>query len=128
MKKIGLVLSGGGARGVAHIGVLQALEEFGVRFDRVAGTSAGSIVGSLYAHGYPPREIYSIIQQVSIFKTVRPAWTWSGLLRMDGLQELLKKYLPENDFAALKLPLTVAATEIRKGHTGKKTSKQLLPF
>lgn len=127
MKTIGLVLSGGGARGVAHIGVLQALEEFGVRFDRVAGTSAGSIVGSLYAHGYSPREIYSIIQQVSIFKSVRPAWTWSGLLRMDGLQELLKKYLPENDFAALKLPLTVAATEIRKGQIEYFTSGELIP-
>ena len=48
MKSIGLVLSGGGARGVAHIGVIQALEELGLKFSCISGTSAGSIVGALY--------------------------------------------------------------------------------
>ncbi|MBS1543678.1 MAG: patatin-like phospholipase family protein, partial [Bacteroidetes bacterium] len=84
MKEIGLVLSGGGVRGVAHIGVLKALEEYGLRFKRVSGTSAGSIVGALYARGYSPSEILDIILQVSMLKSVRPAWAWSGLLRMDG--------------------------------------------
>ncbi len=115
MKDIGLVLSGGGARGVAHIGVIRALEEKGIRFTRVSGTSAGSIVGALYAQGYSPKEIFEIVQQVSIFKSVRPAWAWTGLLRMDGLQELLLRYIPHNDFSKLKKPLTVAATNIQKG-------------
>ncbi len=127
MKKIGLVLSGGGARGVAHIGVIQALEELGLQFSCVSGTSAGSIVGSLYASGYPPNVIYKIVQQVSIYKSVRPAWTWSGLLKMDGLQELLQKYLPENDFSKLKIPLTVAATEIRKGEIKYFNEGELIP-
>jgi NTE family protein len=113
--KVGLALSGGGARGVAHIGVLQALEEFGIKFDYLAGTSAGSIIGAMYAYGYSPVRILEIIQQITIFKSVRPAWTWAGLLRMDGMKDLLMKYLPENDFAKLKIPLTIAATEIRKG-------------
>src|SRR6185436_3900769 len=55
--KIGLVLSGGGARGAAHIGVLEALEEMHVPVDCVAGTSMGSIVGGLYAAGLSPSEI-----------------------------------------------------------------------
>jgi NTE family protein len=71
--KLGLVLSGGGARGVAHIGVLKALEEMGVKFSTVSGTSAGSIVGSLYAYGYSPDEIFALIKSLSIFKSVRPA-------------------------------------------------------
>lgn len=115
MKEIGLVLSGGGARGIAHIGVIKALEEFGLRFSRVSGTSAGSIVGALYAHGYPPDEMFRIIQQVSLYRSVSPAWVGAGLLKMDGFRDFLSKYLPENRFDALKLPLTVAATDLTKG-------------
>lgn len=114
MKDIGLVLSGGGARGVAHIGVIQALEEFGIRPTRLSGTSAGSIVGALYASGHSPDEMLRIISQVSIFKSVRYSLAPGGLLKMDGLQELLKKYLPD-DFKKLKKPLTVAAVELKLG-------------
>lgn len=127
MKEIGLVLSGGGARGVAHIGVIQALEEVGLKFSQVSGTSAGSIVGALYAHGYSPKEIFDIIQQVSIFKSVRPAWTWVGLLKMDGVQALLSKYLPENTFSSLKIPLTVAASDIKKGEIAYFHEGELVP-
>lgn len=113
--KIGLALSGGGARGFAHLGVLKALEEMKVRVDVLSGTSAGSIVGAFYAHGYKPEEILSIISGMGILKSVRPAWSWTGFLNMDGFKEVLKKYLPENSFESLKLPLTIAATEIRLG-------------
>ncbi|MGE0772082.1 MAG: patatin-like phospholipase family protein [Cyclobacteriaceae bacterium] len=125
--KIGLALSGGGARGVAHVGVIKALEEIGIKFTHVAGTSAGSIVGALYAYGYSADEMFDIIKQVSIFRSVRPAWTWGGLLTMDGLKELLMKYLPENDFDKLKIPLTVAATEIKKGETHYFKKGELVP-
>ena len=56
-KKVGVVLGGGGAKGVAHIGVLKVLEEAGIPIDYVAGTSMGAIVGGLYAIGYTPAEI-----------------------------------------------------------------------
>ncbi|NOT76247.1 MAG: patatin-like phospholipase family protein [Cyclobacteriaceae bacterium] len=127
MKKIGLALSGGGARGVAHIGVLQALEELGIKFCEIAGTSAGSIVGALYAHGYSPKEIFEIVQQVSLYKSVRPAWGAGGWLRMDGMRDLLHKYLPENDFKKLKLPFTAAATEIKKGEIHYLNEGELIP-
>src|SRR3954463_6594965 len=110
---IGLALSGGGARGVAHIGVIKALEEMGVTISCMSGTSAGSIVGSMYATGYSPAQILQIIQQVSIFKSMRPAWTWAGLLKMDGMKDLLLKQMPLNSFEKLNIPMTVAATEIR---------------
>ena len=60
-KKVGVVLGGGGAKGVAHIGVLKVLEEAGIPIDYVAGTSMGAIVGGLYAIGYTPDEIDSMV-------------------------------------------------------------------
>ena len=125
--KIGIALSGGGARGVAHIGVLKALEEMGVEISIVSGTSAGSIVGALYAYGYPPDRIFEIVKGLSLVKSVRPAWTWSGLLTMDGLKDLLLQYIPENRFDALKKPLIVAATEIRKGQLHYFNEGELIP-
>jgi len=113
--KIGIALSGGGARGIAHIGVLKALAEMGVEISVISGTSAGSIVAALYAYGISPDHIFDEVRQLSLFKSLRPAWTWSGLLTMDGLKELVIKNIPENNFSALRMPLTIAATEIRKG-------------
>lgn len=125
--KVGLVLSGGGARGISHIGVIKALEEFGLKFDRLAGASAGSIVGSLYAYGYSPDEILDMILTTSFFKSVRPAWTWTGLLSLERLRDVLIKYLPENSFEALKIPITVTATEIIKGRPDYFSTGELIP-
>jgi NTE family protein len=113
--KLGLVLSGGGARGVAHIGVLKALDEFGVKINHLSGTSAGAIIGALYSYGYKPDDILSIIERTSFFRTIRIAWTLKGLLSIDGLHKVLEKYLPQDSFSALKIPMVVAATDIRKG-------------
>ena len=62
-KKVGLVLSGGGAKGVAHIGVLKVLEEAGIPIDYIAGTSMGSLVGALYAIGYDARTMDSLVRK-----------------------------------------------------------------
>lgn len=124
---IGLALSGGGARGIAHVGVLKALDEMGVKISMLSGTSAGSIVGALYAYGYSPDKIFDIIKHVSIFRSVRPAWAWTGLLTMDGLKALLIDSLPENQFSALKIPLYIAATEIRKGEVHYFSEGELIP-
>jgi NTE family protein len=113
--KIGLALSGGGARGFAHLGVLKALEEIGITISEVSGTSAGAIAGAFYCYGYKPDEILSIVSATGFLKSVRPAWSWSGLLSLDGFKEVMLKYMPENSFENLKIPLTVAATEIRLG-------------
>lgn len=60
-QKVGLVLSGGGSKGVAHIGVLMALEEAGIPIDYITGTSMGAIIGGMYAAGYSPEELYDIV-------------------------------------------------------------------
>ena len=62
-QKVGLVLSGGGAKGAAHIGVIKALEENGIPIDYITGTSAGAIVGSLYAMGYTPEEMVELMEK-----------------------------------------------------------------
>ena len=64
--KVGLVLSGGGAKGAAHIGVLRYIEEVGIPIDYIAGTSMGSIIGGMYALGYTSGEILDIISHVEI--------------------------------------------------------------
>lgn len=125
--KRGLVLSGGGARGVCHLGVLKALDEFGITFDYLSGTSAGAIFGSLYSYGYKPDEILDFLMATRLYKSLRPAWKWTGLLSLDGLGDLLHKYLPENRFDALKIPLTVAATDIHKGKIDYFAEGELIP-
>lgn len=125
--KIGLALSGGGARGIAHIGVIKAMEEHGVKPDVLSGTSAGSIVAVLYANGMKPDEIFDVVSHLSIFRSVKMAWAWSGLLKMEGLQALLTKHIPDNTFESLKIPLTVAATDIRLGEIRYFSSGELAP-
>lgn len=125
--KIGLVLSGGGARGISHIGVLKGLEEIGVRPEVIAGTSAGSIVGSLYAYGYTPDQIITEVLAAKLFRSMRPAWTWTGLLSLEALASSLIKLIPENDFSVLKIPMTIAATEIRRGKPDYFSNGELIP-
>jgi NTE family protein len=98
---LGLALSGGGFRGLAHVGVLRTLEDYGLRPDFVSGTSAGSLIGALYASGKTSYEIESVA--LNIF--------WPGLLRTDGIKGFARKYLPAT-FADLTLPLHVAVTEL----------------
>ncbi|MEX2591945.1 MAG: patatin-like phospholipase family protein [Anditalea sp.] len=113
--KIGIALSGGGVRGIAHLGVLKALNETGIFPDRVAGTSAGAIAGTMYCYGYTPDEIFDIIIKTKFFKFLRPAISWKGILKMDMLESLYGQFLAHNDFSNLKIPLTIAATDLSKG-------------
>ena len=112
---IGIAFSGGGVRGISHLGVLKALNEVGIFPTQVSGSSAGAIVGAMYCQGYSPDEVLKIIIETNYFKLIRPAISWKGLFNMDSLAQLLKTYLPHNDFASLKVPLHVAATDIGKG-------------
>mgnify|MGYP005628292009 CR=1 FL=1 len=70
-ERIGLVLSGGGATGFAHIGVLKALEENDIPIDYITGTSAGALIGSMYAVGYSPKEIEAFVFASEFMKKIR---------------------------------------------------------
>jgi NTE family protein len=125
--KTGLTLSGGGARGISHIGVLKALEEFGVRVDCVSGTSTGALVAALYAYGYSAEKILDIVISTKIFSSLRPAWTWTGLVNIMKIEELILKLMPENNFDVLKIPTTIPATCLNSGRVDYFTSGKLIP-
>jgi NTE family protein len=113
--KIGITLSGGGARGIAHLGILKALEEFGVRPSVISGTSAGAIAGAFYAKGYSIEEILKIIQNGNFFGPTKLLWNQKGLFSMKGFEEIYREHFPTNSFDELKYPLWIAATDILKG-------------
>ncbi len=114
-KTAGITLSGGGVRGIAHLGVLRALEEYDIRPHYLSGTSAGAVVAAFYAAGHSVEEIYQIAADMHFLfrRAIRP--TKSGLLNMSPLEKLFAKYLPDNSFDALKTPLYVTATNITRG-------------
>ncbi|MDO9545801.1 MAG: patatin-like phospholipase family protein [Pelolinea sp.] len=127
MKKITLALGGGGTKGFAHIGVIQQLETFGFEPSAIAGTSAGGLVGALYASGYSSTEIGSFANSLNYSKLfTRAANDLPSLLGLGGLYELLKKYLGDMTFADTKIPFAVTAVDRNSGieyiiNTGKLT-------
>jgi NTE family protein len=112
---IGLVLSGGGARGFAHLGVIQALNESGIFPDIVTGTSAGALAGSLYCDGYTPKEIMKFMKTDSRLSYMRPTLPRDGLLQISGIIKILETHLRAKTFEDLKIPLIVAATDLNNG-------------
>ena len=126
MKKIGLVLSGGGVRGVAQIGALQAMHELGIHPNIVSGTSAGSIVGAMYAAGHPLDMIFDFFRNTPIFKASHFATFKPGLMDSDKFIPVLKEFFPEDDFAALRLKCYVTATDIIKGKSRTFSSGEII--
>ncbi len=125
--KVGLVLSGGGIRGIAHLGVLQALTEAGIKFCKVSGTSAGSIVGSLYCQGMEPYEILQIFLKTKLYRFLRPAaFKTPGLLSLDLTRSLFLEYLPHDSFEGLKIPMVIAVTDFSEGRLVYLSSGKLI--
>lgn len=112
---IGLALSGGGARGFAHIGALKALEETGIKPDIISGVSAGSIIGVLYADGYTTDEIIEIFSSLKFGDLAEITVPRSGFFKMEGFRKLLKKILRSERFEDLQYPLVVTATDLDHG-------------
>lgn len=112
---IGLVLSGGGARGAAHIGVIKALEEHKIYPTHIAGTSAGAIVGALYAGGVGWSEMLNFFKTIPLFNTNRYAYRKPGFIDTERFYDNFKEYLPIDNFNALKKPLFITATNVVDG-------------
>ncbi len=113
--RVGITLSGGGARGFAHIGVLKALEEAGVQPDVIFGTSAGAIIGVLYAQGYAPDEIKEIAMASNIYKVFRLVLPRRGLSNQDYILRQLREHVPSNSFEGLKRKFYVGVTNLNAG-------------
>ena len=112
--KLGIVLSGGGARGFAHCGALLAFEEMGIRPDIMAGVSAGSIVTALYASGMRPREILEAFADVSFTDFAELSIPRDGFFSMDGFRKFLRKHIPYTDISEFPLPIVICATDMNE--------------
>ncbi len=123
--KIGIALSGGGTRGIVHVGALKALEENGIFPTVIAGTSAGSVVGVMYAHGYTPAEIYAIASERSLIWMFSLRLPTRGFVRHTFLRKMLSRYIPERRFEELKKPLSVAIANLNTGKAEVRASGDL---
>ncbi len=114
-KKIGLALSGGGARGFAHVGAIKVFAEHDIHFDMIAGTSAGSIVGAAIASGMSVSEIEAMARNVGWLNTLRPSFSIGGLLSSVPMGKMLERTLPITRFEDLVIPFAAVAYDIAKG-------------
>ena len=118
MAQLGLALSGGGARGIAHLGVLAALDELRLPVGALAGVSSGAIAGVFYAAGFPPREILRLLLATNLFSLTRPAFSRYGLLHLDAVAQLIARHLgPKANFEDLNVPVTLVATDLLAGES-----------
>lgn len=110
--KIGLALGSGGAKGFAELGVLKAFEENGIKFDCIAGTSIGSIIGAFYANGYSSVDIYELLNKIDLGDI-----TSLFMINMDtsGLFEVIDTTIGSLNIEELKLPFKAVATELESG-------------
>jgi NTE family protein len=121
-----LALGGGAARGIAHIGILQRLEDVGVTINAIAATSAGALIGALYAAGVSPYAMTDFALSLKWLNLFFPAPTLSGLVSTGGLVKLLRKYCPVSRFEELRIPLAVMVTEFETGSSVALTEGDLL--
>lgn len=130
---LGICLSGGGALGFAHIGVLQSLEDHGIFPQQIVGSSMGAIIGTLYAAGYSPKEILALIKNEKLYKitkmmTFRPSFLKSGLSNHNMLQELIRELIPHNSFEQLKKKMHICVSNLNTAeweiiHSGNELDK-----
>ena len=113
--RIGLALSGGAARGMAHVGVLRALEEHAIPIDVIAGTSAGALVGGVYAAGVPLDEIEKIGRALHWRDIGRVTLSRLGIQSNARLENLLRPRLPVTRFEDLRIPFAAIATDLNSG-------------
>jgi NTE family protein len=114
--RLGLVLSGGGSRGLAHVGVLRALAEAGIEPECAAGTSSGALIGALWAAGHAPDEMLEFFAVANPFRLSRVApLRKPGLIDSEKIVEDFRRWFPEDSFEALRRPLWVTATDLVSG-------------
>lgn len=117
-KKIALALGGGGARGFAHVGILQVLEREGIKVDIMAGTSMGAIIGGMYATGYSLDMIKKIVlnfQHLEINPTKYLNLLHESLLKSDFINEALTQVFGDRKFEDCKIPFTTVAVDLETG-------------
>nr|MDQ3043437.1 patatin-like phospholipase family protein [Acidobacteriota bacterium] len=114
-KKIGIALSGGAARGFAHLGVLKVLTEHGIPIDCIAGTSAGSFAGAAYASGLSVEEIIEISRKISWFRMSGFSYSPKGLLSNAAMGAFVNQHFPHRNLEDLPIPFAAVACDLETG-------------
>ena len=114
-KKIGVALSGGAARGFAHLGVLKVLVENKIPIDYIAGTSAGSFAGAAFASGLSVEEIIEISRKISWFKMTGFSYSPKGLLSNAPMGAFIRQYFPHKQLEDLPIPFAAVACDLETG-------------
>ena len=114
-KKVGLVLGGGVARGIAHIGVLKVLQAYKVPIDYIVGTSSGSIVGAAYASGMDVDLIEQVALHIHWGEMLKFAFFRPGFVSEEAIEGFVIKYIGDMSFSDLKIPFAAVASDIRTG-------------
>ncbi|MFK7809007.1 MAG: patatin-like phospholipase family protein [Saprospiraceae bacterium] len=126
-KDIGIVLSGGGARGVAHAGILKALKEQGVEPMLISGSSVGAMVGALYAAGHESEQITEFFKQnTNIFRWQFFSRKMPGFLDMDNYADVFSPWLQGHNFESLSKELHICVTDVLKGESRFFSSGELV--
>lgn len=113
--QIGLALSGGGAFGIAHVGVLRLLEEIGLPIDIIVGTSAGALVGGFWASGISSKKMYRIGKQTEWWFLAKPIVFKSGLMSSSGIEKWVNRIIYNKKFSDLELDFAAVATDFSTG-------------
>lgn len=125
--KIGFAFSGGGAKGAAHCGALQALNEYGISADVVAGTSAGSIAATLYAAGVAPIDMANMFATLDFKDLLGTQTPRGGIFDSKPLVKHLSNIIPYRNLEDLPIPATVVATSLEKGSVKYFTDGDIAP-
>jgi NTE family protein len=112
---VGLVLSGGGFRAAAQIGVLQAMFEAGIKADVVSGVSAGALVGACYAAGLEPAMMLELFNKPKLFSLAHYSYKKPGLLDSEKFITYIEQYIPQKTYEELNIQLYISATDMLKG-------------
>ncbi|MGX7667582.1 patatin-like phospholipase family protein [Flavobacterium pedocola] len=114
-RSIGIVLSGGGTKGLAHAGVLKFLEELNIKPSHIAGTSAGAIVGALYAGGKSPEEILEFFKSIYFFNWKHFTFKKAGFIDSDAFKLYFHAIFGDTRIGDLKIHTHITATDLVKG-------------
>jgi NTE family protein len=126
--RVGLALSGGAARGIAHVGVLRALVENEIPIDAIAGASAGSLIGGCYAAGVSIERLEEMAATFRWRHTQRFSFSRLGLQSNAPMENFLRKFLPVTRFEELKIPFAAMVTDLRKGELIVMRDRGDVPF
>jgi len=124
---LGLVLSGGGARGIAHIGVIDVLRSHGLEPDLIAGSSSGALIGALAAAGHSSEAMIEFFQKASPFRLSVVTMRKGGILDTTKVVDGFRAYFPDDSFEALDIRLFVTATDVINARLKLFESGPLIP-